>query len=49
LIEQGGKVTYGNPTDLLATIKTRINDPNKQLIKIFVHLAGLVFCSLPER
>lgn len=49
LIEQGGKVNFGNPTDLLATLKTRINDPNKQLIKHFVHLTGLVLCALPEK
>ena len=50
LLEQGGKVSFGNTTnDLLATLKVRINDPNKQLIKIFVHLTGQVLCSLPEK
>lgn len=49
LMEQGGKVNLGNLTDLLATLKNRINDPNKQLIKVFVHLAGLVVCSLSEK
>jgi hypothetical protein len=49
LIEQSGRVTLGNLTDLLATLKTRINDPNKQLIKVFVHLAGVVVCALPEK
>jgi len=47
LIEQSGRVTLGNLTDFLATLKARINDPNKQLIKVFVHLAGLVVCALP--
>ena len=30
-------------------MKSRINDPNKQLIKVFIHLAGLVLCALPEK
>lgn len=47
LLDQGGKVTFGNTTnDLLTTLKVRINDPNKQLIKIFVHLTGQVLCNL---
>lgn len=49
LIEQSGRVTLGNLTDFLATLKARINDPNKQLIKVFVHLAGLVVCALPQK
>lgn len=50
LLDQGGKVTFGNTTnDLLATLKVRINDPNKQLIKVFVHLTGQVLCSLSEK
>jgi hypothetical protein len=50
LLDQGGKVSYGNTvTDLLATLKIRINDPNKQLIKTFVHVTGQVLCSLPEK
>ncbi len=50
LIDQGGKVSYGNTTnDLLATLKVRINDSCKTNIKTFVHLAGQVLCSLPEK
>lgn len=35
--------------DLLTTLKTHINDTNKQLIKVFVHLAGLVLVSLSDK
>lgn len=50
LIDQGGKITFGNTTnDLLTTLKARINDSNKQLIKVFVHLTGQVLCALPEK
>lgn len=50
LLDQGGKVSFGNTTnDLLTTLKVRINDPNKQLIKVFIHLTGQVLCSLPEK
>lgn len=35
--------------DLLNTLKTRIADPNKQLIKIFVHLTGIVFEFMNEK
>ena len=50
LLQQGGRISFGNTiNDLVATIKIRINDPNKQLIKGFVHLAGQVFCALPEK
>ena len=48
LLDQGGKFSFGNTiNDLLATLKIRINDPNKQLIKIFVHVTGQVLCALP--
>ena len=48
--EYGDKVSLGNSTnDLLSTLRVRINDPNKQLIKIFIHLTGLVFTLLNER
>lgn len=30
-------------------LKTRINDPNKQLIKTFMQLAALVFPTLNDR
>lgn len=50
LLDQGGKFSFGNTTnDLLATLKVRINDPNKQLIKVFIHLTGQVLCSLAEK
>ena len=35
--------------DLLNTLKTRIADPNKQLIKTFVCLTGLIFGFMSER
>lgn len=49
LIEQGGKIPSASMSELLATLKTRVNDPNKQLIKVFVHLTALVFGILSER
>ena len=43
-------MSFGNTiTDLLAVLKVRINDTNKQLIKTFVHVAGQVLCALPEK
>lgn len=33
----------------MACLKIHINDTNKQLIKVFVHLAGLVVVALPEK
>lgn len=49
-LEFGGRVSYGNQLyDLLATVKSHINDTNKQLIKVFVHLAGLVLVSLSDK
>ena len=49
-LEFGGKVSFGNQLgDLLSTLKVHINDTNKQLIKVFVHLAGLVLVSLSEK
>jgi hypothetical protein len=47
--ENFGRVTITCVHDLVATLKTRINDTNKQLIKTFVSLTGLVFSTLPER
>jgi hypothetical protein len=49
-LEFGGKVNFGSQVgDLLNTLKAHINDTNKQLIKVFVHLAGLVLVSLSEK
>jgi len=44
-----GKVTINCANDLLSCLKTRINDPNKQLIKTFMQLAALVFGALNEK
>ena len=44
-----GKVHIACMVDLLNTLKTRIADPNKQLIKTFVHLTGLVFGFMSEK
>lgn len=44
-----GKVHISCLHDLLATLKTRIADPNKQLIKTFVHLTGLIFGFMNEK
>ena len=49
LEEAEGKINFGNSSELLNTLKTRINDPNKQLIKVFVHLTGLVVPLLSDR
>ena len=49
LNETEGKVHLNCLHDLLNTLKTRIADPNKQLIKIFVHLTGLVFGFMSEK
>lgn len=49
-LEFGGKVSFGNGlNDLLSTLKAHINDTNKQLIKVFVHLSGLVLVSIPDK
>lgn len=48
--EYGDKASVGNSIhDLLSTLRVRINDPNKQLIKVFIHLTGLVFSVMHER
>lgn len=44
-----GKVTIGCIHDFIPTLKTRINDPNKGLIKTFVNLTGIVFASMNDR
>ena len=49
IIEQGGKIPSGNMSELLSTLKARVNDPNKQLIRVFVHLTGMVLGVLSER
>ena len=49
-LEFGGKISFGNSLgDLLSSLKAHINDTNKQLIKVFVHLSGLVLISLPDK
>ena len=43
-------MSFGSQTgDLLNTVKNHINDTNKQLVKVFVHLAGLVLISLSDK
>jgi len=46
ITENNGRVTINCMTELLGTLKNRINDPNKQLIKIFVALTGHVFSAV---
>lgn len=38
-----GRVTINCTSDLMNALKTRINDPNKNVIKTFMQLAALVF------
>ena len=35
--------------DLLNTLKTRIADPNKNIVKFFVQLTGLLFETMSDR
>ena len=35
--------------DLLGTLKTRIADPNKNIVKYFVQLTGLIFETMSDR
>ena len=35
--------------DLLGTLKTRIADPNKNIVKYFVQLTGLIFETMNDR
>jgi hypothetical protein len=35
--------------DLLNTLKTRIADPNKNIVKYFVQLSGLLFETMSDR
>ena len=50
LIERNsGKVIIRNFGEVSAILKSRINDPNKQLIKLFVHLIGLMFEALNDK
>jgi hypothetical protein len=35
--------------DLMNSLKLRINDPNKQLIKSFMQLSGILFSVLNEK
>lgn len=43
------KITSSLLYDFLSILKSRISDPNKQLIKIFVSLVGDVFRVLTEK
>lgn len=43
------KITSSLLYDFLGILKSRISDPNKQLIKIFVTLVGDVFRVLTEK
>ena len=49
LSEAEGRVHLNCMGDLLNTLKTRIADPNKQLIKTFVYLTGVLFSFMNER
>ena len=49
LSDTNGKVHLSCLPDLLNTLKTRIADPNKQLIKTFVNLTGIIFGLMSER
>ncbi len=44
-----GKIPSSCLSELLNTLKVRIADPNKQLIKTFVNLTGIVFGLMSER
>ena len=47
-LEFGGKISFGPLVgDLVTCLKVHVNDTNKQLIKTFVRLAGLVIVALP--
>lgn len=35
--------------DLMNNLKSRINDPNKNIIKIFMQMAGVLFPVLSEK
>jgi hypothetical protein len=36
-------------SDLMNALKLRINDPNKQLIKVFMQLSGILFPVLNDK
>jgi hypothetical protein len=44
-----GRVTIGCMSDLMNNLKTRINDPNKNIIKIFMQLTGALFPVLNDK
>ena len=44
-----GRVTITCMNDLMNNLKNRINDPNKNIIKTFMQLAGVLFPILSER
>ena len=47
--ENFGRVTIGCMNDLMNNLKGRINDPNKQLPKLFMQLAGVLFPVLNDK
>lgn len=49
LLSNQDKLNIACLGDFLNTLKTRIADPNKQLVKVFVHLTGVVFTLLSDR
>lgn len=49
LTESEGKLHSSCLSDLLMTLKVRIADPNKQLIRTFVNLTGIVFSLMSDR
>jgi hypothetical protein len=44
-----GRVTITCMNDLMNNLKTRINDPNKNIIKTFMQLSGALFPVLSEK
>lgn len=44
-----GRVTIGCMNDLMNNLKTRINDPNKNIIKTFMQLTGVLFPVLSDK
>lgn len=47
--DNSGRVIIGCIHDLMNGLKMRINDPNKQLPKIFMQLTGVLFPTLSEK
>ena len=44
-----GRVTIQCMNDLMNSLKMRINDSNKQLIKVFMQLTGVLFSVLNDK